>query len=119
MESTENLVPEGKGSEISTTDSESEMSVSHELSDQKKPDKALWASDMAETNHSLSMVVTCNQALVLNVSSGLLASLGDLIEKETFSLTTARITNNLGVPGTVLYTEIKVIEKYFTLLKHS
>ena len=57
---------------------------------------------------SLSAVVTCEHPILLNISDSLLSGLQSLSSEETFQPIGSLLTNNLGLDGTMVYTEIKV-----------
>ena len=105
--------------EMSDTDSETEPSLSQELSHQKGlAAESLWAGHAVQANRSLTAVLTVEQPLVVNVTDGLLSSLQALVEGEELATAEAELINNLGGEGSIVYTEIKVILHrifYFTV----
>ena len=94
--------------ETSDTDSETEPSLSQELSHQKGlAAESLWAGHAVQANRSLTTVLTMEQPLVINVTDGLLSSLQDLVDGEELSAADSELINNLGGEGSIVYTEIK------------
>ena len=95
--------------ETSDTDSDTEPSLSQELSHQKgRTSESLWAGHAVQANRSLTAVVTVEQPLVVNVTDGLLKTLHNLVEAKEASAAGSELINNLGGEGSVVYTEIKV-----------
>ena len=96
---------------MSDTDSETEPSLSQELSHQKGlAAESLWAGHAVQANRSLIAVLTCEQHLVVNVTDGLLSTLQDLVDGEELSAADSELINNLGGEGSIVYTEIKVVQ---------
>ena len=97
---------------MSDTDSETEPSLSQELSHQNGlAAESLWAGHAVQANRSLTTVFTVEQPLVVNVTDGLLSSLQDLVEGEELATAEAELINNLGGEGSIVYTEIKVMDR--------
>ena len=99
--------------ETSDTDSDTEPSLSQELSHQKGlASESLWAGHAVQANRSLTAVVTVEQPLVVNVTDSLLKTLHGLVEaKEAPAAAGSELINNLGGVGSIVYTEIKVARK--------
>ena len=97
--------------EISDTDSETEPSLSQEVSSHQKgvAAESLWAGHAVQANRSLAAVLTVEQPIVVNVTDGLLSTLQDLVDGEELSAAGSELINNLGGEGSIVYTEIKVI----------
>ena len=96
----------------SDTDSDTEPSLSQELSHQKGlASESLWAGHAVQANRSLTAVVTVEQPLVVNVTAGLLKTLHGLVEGKETSAARSELINNLGGEGSIVYTEIKVARK--------
>ena len=112
--SNDNSLLEGENiMETSDTDSDTEPSLSQELSHQKGlASESLWAGHAVQANRSLTAVVTVEQPLVVNVTDGLLKTLHGLVEGKETSATGSELINNLGGEGSILYTEINVARKY-------
>ena len=97
---------------MSDTDSETEPSLSQELSHQKGlAAESLWAGNAVQANRCLTAVLTVEQPLVVNVTDGLLSSLQDLVEGEELATAESELVNNLGGEGSIVYTEIKVMDR--------
>ena len=97
--------------ETSDTDSETEPSLSQEVSSHQKglAAESLWAGHAVQANRSLAAVLTVEQPIVVNVTDGLLSTLQDLVDGEELSAAGSELINNLGGEGSIVYTEIKVI----------
>ena len=97
--------------EMSDTDSETEASLSQEVSSHQKglAAESLWAGHAVQANRSLAAVLTVEQPIVVNVTDGLLSTLQDLVDGEELSTAGSELINNLGGEGSIVYTEIKVI----------
>ena len=95
--------------ENSATDSESEASLSQELSTQRDRAASLWAGHLAKTSRSLSAVLSVEEPLILNITDTLLSSLHGLVTEDSFKPSEASLVNSLGVEGEIVYTEIKVM----------
>ena len=97
--------------ETSDTDSDTEPSLSQELSHQKGlASESLWAGHAVQANRSLTAVVTVEQPLVVNVTDGFLKTLHGLVEVKETSAAGSELINNLGGEGSIVYTEIKVAQ---------
>ena len=98
--------------EMSDTDSETEPSLSEEVSSHQKglAAESLWAGHAVQANRSLAAVLTVEQSLVVNVTDGLLSTLQDLVDGEELSAADSELINNLGGEGSIVYTEIKVMQ---------
>ena len=111
--SNDNSLLEGENiMETSDTDSETEPSLSQELSHQKGlASESLWTGHAVQANRSLTAVVTVEQPLVVNVTDGLLKTLHGLFKAKEASAAGSMLINNLGGEGSIVYTEIKVAQK--------
>ena len=96
---------------MSDSDSETEPSLSQEVSSHQKglAAESLWAGHAVQANRSLAAVLTIEQPIVANVTDGLLSTLQDLVDGEELSAAESELVNNLGGEGSIVYTEIKVI----------
>ena len=98
---------------MSDTDSETEPSLSQEVSSHQKglAAESLWAGHAVQANRSLAVVLTIEQPMVVNVTDGLLSTLQDLVDGEELSAAESELINNLGGEGSIVYTEIKVMRQ--------
>ena len=104
--------------ETSDTDSETEPSLSQEVSSHQKglAAESLWAGHAVQANRSLAVVLTIEQPMVVNVTDGLLSTLQDLVDGEELSAAESELINILGGEGSIVYTEIKVMQQILLLI---